>query len=674
MQRQRCAIDFFCENIDIDPRTFSNNTDMSQQTSLNNILNPVESSLASSTVSSDEASSVNLHTVLGSRSEERQLEPIDIPNLLFPERVGIGNSGNQVRSGHLLLRGSSSNHAPQNLNPNSGCLADGGHTCHYQRGVAGSESINLDGKEIERASSSGVSGDIGTSSRNSGFIVEEIDGGSGSSLGGWGLSCKRKALEGTSAHSYAGGSSTCFPQAENDVWRAASIHHSTSSNLLSTPSRSSPSVSIPEQVNYRNGFGMRGVASDAYHSSSDSGYVDPQRNIGRRVNAGHQQEAVPFTLPTTGGTAHSNYWSLDLRSTSTASNSSTSQGQSYNINASASSRNAYASPWNGSSFLRSGTPSTSIDPGERIAAVGGEVNIRSSPRNNIDHPMFVPLTDPAGWSLSFGRLSTSGNAHSSRITPSSIHPLPPPTWFPLHDPTAHNQQRSTEFAPWSLFPSIDSESGGHNSHFPSLSSGPSGPSASPQETVPSASSSQGQNQSLPRSAFLMDGRGDSVLGMPRSLRALAADIEGRHRLISEIRQVLNAMRRGENLRVEDYMLFDPFIYQGMAEVHDRHRDMRLDVDNMSYEELLALEERIGDVSTGLTEETIVKLMKQKKYLALSMESQADLEPCCICQEEYVNGEDLGMLECGHDFHSGCIKQWLMHKNLCPICKMTALPT
>lgn len=31
------------------------------------------------------------------------------------------------------------------------------------------------------------------------------------------------------------------------------------------------------------------------------------------------------------------------------------------------------------------------------------------------------------------------------------------------------------------------------------------------------------------------------------------------------------------------MVFDPLIYQGMAEMHDRHRDMRLDVDNMSYE-------------------------------------------------------------------------------------------
>lgn len=31
------------------------------------------------------------------------------------------------------------------------------------------------------------------------------------------------------------------------------------------------------------------------------------------------------------------------------------------------------------------------------------------------------------------------------------------------------------------------------------------------------------------------------------------------------------------------MLFEPFVYHGLAEMHDRHRDMRLDVDNMSYE-------------------------------------------------------------------------------------------
>ncbi|XLR54126.1 hypothetical protein S83_004798 [Arachis hypogaea] len=100
---------------------------------------------------------------------------------------------------------------------------------------------------------------------------------------------------------------------------------------------------------------------------------------------------------------------------------------------------------------------------------------------------------------------------------------------------------------------------------------------------------------------------------------------------NQICQVLIAMRRGDNLRAEDYMLFDPFIYHGMAELHDRHREMRLGVDNTSYEELLALEERIGDVSTGLSEDVIMKSMKQQIYMSVMAESSTDLEPCCICQ-------------------------------------------
>lgn len=31
------------------------------------------------------------------------------------------------------------------------------------------------------------------------------------------------------------------------------------------------------------------------------------------------------------------------------------------------------------------------------------------------------------------------------------------------------------------------------------------------------------------------------------------------------------------------MILDQSVFSGMADLHDRHRDMRLDVDNMSYE-------------------------------------------------------------------------------------------
>lgn len=31
------------------------------------------------------------------------------------------------------------------------------------------------------------------------------------------------------------------------------------------------------------------------------------------------------------------------------------------------------------------------------------------------------------------------------------------------------------------------------------------------------------------------------------------------------------------------MILDQSVFFGMPDIHDRHRDMRLDVDNMSYE-------------------------------------------------------------------------------------------
>lgn len=34
---------------------------------------------------------------------------------------------------------------------------------------------------------------------------------------------------------------------------------------------------------------------------------------------------------------------------------------------------------------------------------------------------------------------------------------------------------------------------------------------------------------------------------------------------------------------QDVMILDHSVFSGMADIHDRHRDMRLDVDNMSYE-------------------------------------------------------------------------------------------
>ncbi|RDX69975.1 putative E3 ubiquitin-protein ligase ZFP1, partial [Mucuna pruriens] len=131
------------------------------------------------------------------------------------------------------------------------------------------------------------------------------------------------------------------------------------------------------------------------------------------------------------------------------------------------------------------------------------------------------------------------------------------------------------------------------------------------------------------------------------------------------------------LQVDDVALIDE-----VGNLVDHHRDMRLDIEDMSYEDLLALGERIGNVSTGLSEETIRTQMKTKSYLtsatAINLEETAcddqETDSCIICQEEFKNQEKIGVLRCEHEYHADCLRKWLVVKNVCPICKSEALST
>nr|XP_007133069.1 hypothetical protein PHAVU_011G149000g [Phaseolus vulgaris]ESW05063.1 hypothetical protein PHAVU_011G149000g [Phaseolus vulgaris] len=110
---------------------------------------------------------------------------------------------------------------------------------------------------------------------------------------------------------------------------------------------------------------------------------------------------------------------------------------------------------------------------------------------------------------------------------------------------------------------------------------------------------------------------------------------------------------------------------------DHDSDMHLDIDDMSYEELLELGERISNVGTGLLDEIIARKMKTKTYLlsnnsgeVASEEQENDL--CIICQDEYRNKQEIGILQCGHGYHADCIRTWLHEENVCPLCKSEAL--
>ncbi|GFP92819.1 E3 ubiquitin ligase big brother [Phtheirospermum japonicum] len=90
----------------------------------------------------------------------------------------------------------------------------------------------------------------------------------------------------------------------------------------------------------------------------------------------------------------------------------------------------------------------------------------------------------------------------------------------------------------------------------------------------------------------------------------------------------------------------------------------VDPDQLSYEELLALGERVGVENTGLSEAEITKHLHP---LTCHSTTALLIDRCVICQVEYEQGEQLVTLHCDHLYHEDCIAKWLLIKKICPIC-------
>jgi hypothetical protein len=108
-------------------------------------------------------------------------------------------------------------------------------------------------------------------------------------------------------------------------------------------------------------------------------------------------------------------------------------------------------------------------------------------------------------------------------------------------------------------------------------------------------------------------------------------------------------------------------------------------EDAGYEQLLAWEEQQGGaVSAGLNAEELLKL-KARTVTAADLppaaaeggaeaagapplERQESVKSCCICCCEFVAGDHLMTLGCGHEFHHECVSRWLRARRFCPMCK------
>ncbi|KAM3193133.1 hypothetical protein ACQJBY_069983 [Aegilops geniculata] len=149
--------------------------------------------------------------------------------------------------------------------------------------------------------------------------------------------------------------------------------------------------------------------------------------------------------------------------------------------------------------------------------------------------------------------------------------------------------------------------------------------------------------------------------------------------IAEVLLALERIEQHDELSYEQLLVLETNLFLSGLGLNDQHRDMRMDIDDMSYEELLQLEDRIGSESTALSEEQLEKCLSRVVYKranpALEVNKPVvDDVKCSICQEEYVEDEEVGRMKCEHQYHVCCIQEWLRQKNWCPICKASAVPS
>ena len=114
------------------------------------------------------------------------------------------------------------------------------------------------------------------------------------------------------------------------------------------------------------------------------------------------------------------------------------------------------------------------------------------------------------------------------------------------------------------------------------------------------------------------------------------------------------------------------------------RHQHVDPSQMTYEQLLALQQRVGNVNQGASEQRIDQLPTSKynsgKPTSSSTSSSSSTESssndpdpnqdntCSICMSEFEDGETIRRLPCFHAYHSSCIDQWLKQKAQCPVCR------
>jgi len=100
----------------------------------------------------------------------------------------------------------------------------------------------------------------------------------------------------------------------------------------------------------------------------------------------------------------------------------------------------------------------------------------------------------------------------------------------------------------------------------------------------------------------------------------------------------------------------------------------VDLDSMTYEQILALGDTIGVVEKGLSVIDLSSLPTTVHKISKGKSKEPESTSCLICQDEFKTNDQKRFLPCFHSFHVNCIDTWLSEKLTCPICLKEVKPS
>lgn len=118
---------------------------------------------------------------------------------------------------------------------------------------------------------------------------------------------------------------------------------------------------------------------------------------------------------------------------------------------------------------------------------------------------------------------------------------------------------------------------------------------------------------------------------------------------------------------------NPVVHENDLLDDDENEDEDIS-EELSYDALLRLGERIGDVKTDrwkMRSKREIEKLPQLMYCSEmghgKCENDSDVK-CLVCQFQYEIGDIVRKLPCKHYFHKECVDPWLGGKDHCPYCR------